>query len=401
MRIVRFLLVLCLPLVCSAQSKTREQEIQEARAARVGVVEPDRRDRVEEILDRVEDTYIIERLAGLIPGFRPRLGGMISGSGIAAGPEYIRREIAGAADFRAAAIGSVRKYYQFETQLSMPRLAGGRVFLDLLAMHRNYASVPYYGPGPNSARTGRSNYRLEDTAYDFLLGAQPSGRLRLGVTGGYLQVNVGPGADRRFVSTDRIYGPAAAPGIDRQSDFLRGGPFVQYDYRDNPGGPRTGGNYLARFFYYSDRKLDRHSFKEIDLDAQQYIPFFNRRRVIALRAKNVFTDAGGGQVVPFYLQPTLGGSDDLRGFRSFRYHGNNLMVYTAEYRWEVFSGLDMALFADAGKVFNRWEDWSLSGLEESWGFGFRFNTRNTVFLRFDFGFSREGFNIWAKFGNVF
>ena len=40
-------------------------------------------------------------------------------------------------------------------------------------------------------------------------------------------------------------------------------------------------------------------------------------------------------------------------------------------------------------------------LETSAGFGFRFNVANTVFLRFDVGFSHEGFQYWMKFGNPF
>jgi len=139
----------------------------------------------------------------------------------------------------------------------------------------------------------------------------------------------------------------------------------------------------------------------MDLEVQQYIPFFNRRRVIALRGKSVLTYADSGQRVPFYLQPTLGGSDDLRGFRPFRFYDDNMVVLNAEYRWESFSGLDMALFVDGGKVFPRRAQWNLKDLEGSAGFGFRFNVRNSVFMRVDVGFSHEGFQLWVKFNNVF
>ena len=73
----------------------------------------------------------------------------------------------------------------------------------------------------------------------------------------------------------------------------------------------------------------------------------------------------------------------------------------AEYRWEAFSGLDMALFADAGEVFARRSQFDLSRLESDAGFGFRFNARNQTFLRLDVGFSHEGFQVWVRFGNVF
>jgi len=101
------------------------------------------------------------------------------------------------------------------------------------------------------------------------------------------------------------------------------------------------------------------------------------------------------------MQPRLGGSDDLRGFRPFRFYDDNLLIANVEYRWETFSGLDMALFADAGKVFSRHADWNFHNLEASAGFGLRFNVVNNVFLRLDVGFSHEGFQVWVKFNNIF
>jgi hypothetical protein len=62
--------------------------------------------------------------------------------------------------------------------------------------------------------------------------------------------------------------------------------------------------------------------------------------------------------------------------------------------WEVSSGLDMALFADAGDVFQRRADFSLHRRESNVGFGFRFNRRNRTFLRLDIAFSHEGFEMW-------
>jgi outer membrane protein assembly factor BamA len=105
--------------------------------------------------------------------------------------------------------------------------------------------------------------------------------------------------------------------------------------------------------------------------------------------------------MPFYLQPRLGGSDDLRGYRPYRFTDRNAVVYNAEYRWEIFSGLDGALFLDAGKVMPRSGHLSFSELEVSPGFGFRFNAANRTFIRLDFGFSHEGVGIWVKFNDPF
>jgi hypothetical protein len=61
----------------------------------------------------------------------------------------------------------------------------------------------------------------------------------------------------------------------------------------------------------------------------------------------------------------------------------------------------MALFYDAAVVAPRIKDLAFRNLETSWGFGFRGNARNSVFIRFDVGFSHEGFQIWFKFDDAF
>lgn len=395
-----WLLLFAIPL--AAQHGSRAAEIEATRDEKAKSLTPDDPSRAEQLLVEIKEKRVLERLTAGIAGFRIKFGGLVTGSGFALGPEYLRTDLAdGNIILRSSARGSLKKYTLLDFELSTPRLAGDRVFLDFYAAHRNYPQMQYYGPGPDSAKTGRSDFRLENMAWDFSGGVKPVRSLKVGATGGFLKVNVGPGTDKRFVSAEQIYTPSMTPGIDRQTDFARTGLFAQYDYRDFPGGPRKGGNYIARYSWHFDRQLDLHSFRQLDLEVQQYIPFFNERRVIALRGKSVLTYAGDGQVVPFYLQPTLGGSDDLRGFRPFRFYDDNLTVFNAEYRWETFSGLDMAVFADAGKVFHRRGDWNLDDLEGCYGVGMRFNVRNAVFLRIDAGFSHEGFQVWLKFNNVF
>ena len=385
-----------------AQVNSRAEEIQAERQKKAQALKPEVASKTEQRLVWVQENKILERLTYGIGGLRFKLGGLVTGSGFAVGPEFFRDDLRdGAIVTRLTAQGSGRRYYLLEGQFSMPKLANDHAFFDLLASQRNFPQMGYYGPGPDSKKTGRSNYRFEANEYQASGGVKPVKPMRLGVLGGYSRINVGPGTDRRFISSERIYGPAQAPGIDVQTDFLKGGVFAQWDYRDIPAGPRSGGNYVAALTYNKDQSLERHSFRRLDLEAQQYIPFFNQRRVIALRGKTALTYANAGQAVPFYLQPTLGGSDDLRGFRPFRFYDDNLVVFNAEYRYEVFAGMDMALFADAGKVFRKRSELNLHDLEGSYGLGMRFNARNAVFMRLDVGFSHEGFQVWVKFNNVF
>ena len=388
--------------VLRGQVSTRGGQIEAAPEKKSQRPMPEKTGRLEQAVRYIKERKILEWFTGGIGGFRVRLGGLVSGSGLALGPEYLRRDLAGGGvAVRGSVRASLKRYQLYEVELGFPKLAGEKAFVDLYAVHRNYPRIDYYGPGPESQKSGRSDYRLEDEAYEATAGVKPVKPLRLGVTAGYLEVNVGPGADGRFVSAEKIFPPSGTPGIDRQADFWRVGAFAQYDWRDDAGRPRQGGNYLVRYSRYADRRTGVNTFGRVELEAQQYVPVFSERQVIALRGRSVLTDDAGRHRVPFYLQPTLGGSEDLRGFRRFRFYDDHMMVFNAEYRWASINGMDAAVFADAGKVFHRREQWNLKDLESAVGFGLRFNVDNKVFLRVDVGFSHEGFQVWVKLNNVY
>lgn len=384
------------------QAKTRAEEIEQERQERLSHLKPEQQSNVEQEAVKIEERKLPERLLGGFNGLGVKFGGLVAGSGFALGPQYLREDLfSGNLTFRTSAQGSLKLYQKYELQMTLPKLANNHVFVDFYSSHRNYPRINFYGLGARSPKGQRSDYRLEDTGTDLIVGVRPVRMVKLAGSVGYLWVNVGPGTDSRLISTEQEFTPEQAPGIDRQADFFRYGAFVQVDYRDDPSGPKSGGNYMAQYTWYQDRKLGLHDFRRLDVDLQQYVGFFNRRRVIALRARTVLTDTETGQVLPFYMNPVLGGSEDLRGFRPFRFADKNLLSLTGEYRWEAFSGLDMALWVDGGKVFPRHAQLNFSNLEASYGFGLRFNALNRTFIRLDVGFSREGFQIWFKFNDVF
>lgn len=380
------------------QERTREEEILAERDQKQQNLSSEEPSSIERKLDWIRDTGM-ERLSRGWNGFRGKAGGLAPGGGFAFGPEYSQTGLwNGKLDFRAGFQVSARGYQKQDMQVGLPGFLHRRVKVDLYAVRHNYPSLNYYGSGADSERSGRSNYRLEDTALDATVTVAITQRLSAGGSAGYLFNNVGRGTDTRFISSEQIY---SVPGFDTQSNFSRTGAFVQYDYRDFAPGPRSGGNYMAQFHRFSDRTLGRFDFNRLDLEAQQYIPLFNKRRVIALRAKSITSFTRDGETLPFYMQPMLGGSDDLRGYRPFRFRGNNLLLMNAEYRWEVFSGMDMAVFTDAGKVYQERSRINLRNLESNVGFGLRFNARNATFMRIDVGFSHEGYQVSVKFNDLF
>ena len=67
-----------------------------------------------------------------------------------------------------------------------------------------------------------------------------------------------------------------------------------------------------------------------------------------------------------------------------------------EHRWYVFSGLEMAMFVDAGKTVPQKGGVNFSEMNYSGGTGLRARVRGAVVLRMDVARSREGFRwIWS------
>lgn len=380
-----------------AEGQSRAELIESARTEKDANLKPWTPDKAERLIENIQKSLPYRLLTGEAHGLGVSFGNMVPGSGFAVGPTYTKPIQDGKLILRLDARAAINQSYGGRLEVSVPRLFSDHAFATFSTQHRNISEMPYYGTGPDSSKTGRSNYRLEETNLELRPGIRVFKGLSAGLIGSYLAVNTGPGHATNYISTEDQFGPAAAPGIDRQTNFWRGGGFVEYDWRDQTFYPSSGGRYSAQYVRYLDKNLGAYSFLRLDLDASQYIPLFNRTRVIALHGSSSLTTAGNGQHVPFYVQPTLGGSNTLRGYRFNRFYGDNSVMVNGEYRWFCSPALDMAVFADAGKVFQRWEQWNLHNLESDVGFSVRFKGRSErPAFSVDTGFSHEGFQIWFR-----
>ena len=394
--------VLLTPIAAVAQDEpTRADEWRQLREAKATALTPPAPGRIERVLLALENGRLFERLLSPAEGFYPKIGQVTSGGGFAAGPAYRRLGLLGErADLTAFAMGSVKRYWLADARLSFPRLADGRVFAEVYGRRFDFAQEPFFGIGPASDRANASEYGIGTTEIGASGGVKPTAWLALGGTMSHVAPDAWPTDDPR--SIDRVFDATTLPGFAADPRFLRTSVFADLNYREPRGNPRAGGRYLLSLEHYDDRNGGRFSFNRFEADLQQYISLLRHRRVIALRGLVSTTDPARGATVPFYLQRTLGGPDDLRGFRRFRFRDDHLLVLQAEYRWEIFTAVDGALFYDAGKVATTRGDLNFDDLESDYGIGFRFGTANGVFLRIEGAFgSSGGKHFIFRFGHVF
>jgi outer membrane protein assembly factor BamA len=233
------------------------------------------------------------------------------------------------------------------------------------------------------------------------VGYQPTSRAAITARAGLMQAFVGAGRDEAFPTTQQLFDETQVPGLARQPDFLHLTVLGLLDGRDQPGNPHAGAMLALSASRFDDRDSDVYAFDRLGADGRAFLPLGSPQRVLALRALVSADRPAEGSRVPFYLQETLGGSHTLRGYRSFRFRGEKLLLFQAEYRWEAAPAVELAAFADAGRVASHLADWSLRDLRTSYGLGLRIKAHDRVVLRCDVGRSSEETRILLRVGESF
>jgi outer membrane protein assembly factor BamA len=382
---------------------TREQAIAGERADKVAELWPERQ------------SPLVNRVNGLVEkGFKEGLdsgrgvngpqivlGGMRAGQGFTAGVGYRRsdlwRERLG---FRSTGRGTFQGAYMFDFNLDFQGLRTERTSLRWYTKFESSPDIDFYGLGNTSPQENHTTFGYDDLTTDFDAAYEPFRHIRLGFTGGYLHAHTSQGHDD-FPPIDETFPPEEIPGFAQDTHFTRIGAFADFDFRDSKTGPRSGGLYGVRYREYWDVDLREYAFRQTEFEFQQYLPYFNRGRVFALRSAVVLSFPKEGNLLPVYLQPVLGGNDDLRGFGGYRFRDNHSLYIGAEHRWHASSNLDMAVFLDAGKVVPVKRQVDATRLNYSGGVGFRVRVRSTIVSRIDFAGSREGFRMVWTFSDIY
>lgn len=387
-----------------AQEVIPGDEAERARLKKARTLAPHKRSLIERLIYKLDDDLLLDRLLNAPRGIYARLGGIGEGAGFGVGPAF--RYNATRFDFKTSAAASMKKYFIGEASVRFPGTLGHNEYfraegpyLELSARRRDFPQEDFFGVGPNSQASQRSNYAQRDSFGGVTAGFE-KGLFEAGVGVGALEVTIGEGTDTRMPSSTAIFSPAEMPGAAERSQFLVIQPFLEFATVDRAINDRAGGVYRVSVAQYRDRNLDRYSFVRWEADARHYFSFAKDTRTIALRAVAESTRPDAGQDVPFYMQPTLGGAHSLRGYRTFRYRDRAAALLQAEYRWRVNEFVTGALFYDMGAVGASLDE--LGRFERNYGIGLRAGSRMGSAFRLDYAFGgREGNRLLIRFDDVF
>jgi hypothetical protein len=291
-------------------------------------------------------------------------GNMIPGAGwISAGPGFKHWYAKDALFIDASASISVKNFRMAQARVEAPKFLKSRLALGAQARWQDFQSVDYFDVGPNTSLENLTNYAIESTQLTAYATLRPTRWMDVEGQIGWMNP-----------VTNHIDGPFLAR-IQSSRDF--------------PGHPTSGIVLRGVGARYDDRTSGAMSFDKSEAEAAGFLPLGGGRVVLALHGWYVGTEprTTGGSV-PFYLQPSLGGLNTLRGYTDYRFHDDHMVLAQAEMRLKLMTHVDFAVFGDAGNVAPRRGDLNFD--KRSYGVGFRMHTRRETFALLDMAKGDEG-----------
>jgi hypothetical protein len=365
-------------------ANTRAGTIEAQQQAKVSTLHPYEPNKAEIWVKKLEEQFLTGSLH-----WHPFFTSAYSGGGFTLGAGYLTHVGSyNTVDFRGSWTPS--GYLRAESEFIAPRLFDRRGHLSVIGGWRKATQVGFYGFGTGeTSQDDRANYGFTQPYASATLDFRPTRRVFV-LTGAaeYSQWDQRSG-DGAHPSVEEIYTPAQLPGLGEKVTYLHLAGTAAIDWRTSPGYSRRGGYYAITFNNFNDQD-DIYSFKRVDYEVIQHIPILREAWVLSLHGRVQTASTKGGDEVPFFMMPALGGGSSLRGYASWRFRDMNSLLLQAEWRVLVNSFMDVALFYDAGKVEARAQDLDLNGLKSDFGIGFRLHGPAATPVRIELAKSNEG-----------
>jgi outer membrane protein assembly factor BamA len=225
----------------------------------------------------------------------------------------------------------------------------------------NYQKFPdkFWGVGPDTPDSNEEDYTPETLS----IFASVKNRVTSGLhVGGHYDLAHG---DVSETEPGGILDAGFIPGS--QGGVISGvGASINWDTRDNIIYPTRGSYHTVTVRVYGSALGSDYDFAKYLFDLRHYIPIGG---AFVFAVQGLF-DASSG-VVPLQKLAALGGQNVLRGYYQGRYRDMYGVVGQVELRAQLFWRVGAAVFAGAGNVAPRLNDFDKEYIRYSTGFGLR------------------------------
>lgn len=297
-------------------------------------------------------------------------------------------------------------------------------FFGLYVQSISLNKLDYFGLGPSTTRADRSFFGMRETiaGLNATVPIHASGRLRLSLYGelnGRL-IALRPSRGQPSPSIEQMYTEATAPGLTSQPGFAQFGEGI----RLQPAfGRHLQLNYSIVYQQYVAVGDSHYSFRRFTVDLSHNFPIYstnhslhpspldgpddcsisadkpscpaithNREGSFTARLLISESMAPAGHVVPFYLDPTLGGADIdgqtyLPSYQDYRFRAPNFLLLQGGFEHSIYGPLGLTLGVEGGKVALTRGNVDFTNLDHSYSAGLTLRAGGfpQVFLVFAWG----------------
>ena len=188
----------------------------------------------------------------------------------------------------------------------------------------------------------------------------------------------------------------------RKNGFISGvGLRLSYDSTDDSFYPMTGSFAEVVWQYHPSWLGSQYSFLRVFIDGRTFvkIPIPKFESVLGFQLN--FEGVNGN--VPLTFLPTIGSKDIMRGYIGDRFRDNYMLAVQTEWRFPIYWRFGGTLFFAAGKVQHNFTDFIFQDIKYGGGFGIRVRLakKKKINLRFDMGFTPEGYKFYFNLLEAF
>ncbi|MBI4223625.1 MAG: BamA/TamA family outer membrane protein, partial [Deltaproteobacteria bacterium] len=280
--------------------------------------------------------------------------------------------------------------------------AEGRLDVDAELQYMQDPFERFFGFGPGTPESNESNFVSHLWFWKGRVAYEILPKFDVQLEEKWLRMNLNPRAITSLNNTATFFaGNNEVVSSNQWTNRLS----LIWDTRDSRQFPKQG-HYVETFGLFVPPSFDSNPFysgygfigKEIFTLGERFTT------VLRLTADQLF-----GDTVPFYMQTSLGGENDLRSFVERRFTGRGRVLFDVEERILVKSftimkaKFDLSLdpFFAVGQVFNQWGQVALDNLQPVGGLGFRALVPPAVVGRVDFAVGTEGINVYTTLNYPF
>jgi hypothetical protein len=358
------------------------------------------------------------RLKGIV-------GGFAQGSGIAGGVQVTTSNAIPHLQFRANFLVSTVLDRRVDLEAVL-NTNGNRNHVDAWFTYMK-RSNDFFGIGPGSSDVFKNYFDTDQRSYQASFYRDFTRQLQGGVFAQVMNTHSGLGTSQSPAITDSFSGTPNPdgqqwiPGLLSTTKILTYGGYVEMDARNKSKDLTRGYDVYVRVVSSDGLKTNAdfsdYSWLEGEIDARGYIPLGSSRTSLALRTRGQFKNPRGGSQIPFYDLSYLGGREYVRGFDTYRFRGNDLLMFSTELRQTVYRktdhrGVDVFAFADSGQTWGDARsalDTSILSIQQfsfsSWhsgvGGGIQYRHSTAFAARLEAARSNEGIKIYASISRGF